>query len=625
MLLIGAQAALANLLLSGFDAGDGNLVVDNETTDWANVGIDCVSNPHVGCGLDKPTGATDDSFGQGTKEDDAVPTVVDGSIPNNKSDLLRFYVANNKENGKDFLYLAWERVQEPNGTTNMDFEFNQSATPSANGITPVRTAGDVLVKYDLSQGGTNPTLGYHKWITSGSAADCEASNKLPCWDKVHALSGFFEGAVNTAPVDDPINPGATRSLSARTFGEAAINLTDSGILPGGGTTCTGFGSAYLKSRSSDAFTSAVKDFIAPIPVNISNCGKILVKKITNPAGDAQSFSFTLTGGPDSLSQSFELKDAETHDSGQIKAGSGYVVAEPGETGWVNTSATCDDGSLVTNVDVSVGETVTCTFTNTKTPKLTIVKVTDPTTDTGKFNLSINGVQYATDVGNNGTTGAQDAIIGANTFGEAAGTGTLLSNYTSSVSGTGCGGSATAGTITLAAGDNKTCTITNTRKPTLTVTKVLVPSSDTGKFDLKIDGTTYKTDAGNGGSTGAQIVSIGSHAVSEGAGTGTALGDYTTVIGGDCAADGSVTLAAGDNKTCTITNTRRNFTVIVLVCEGSSLYSSSVTMNAVVTSSLGGSTTPTDAQLCALLGARYPGLLSGNQADIDIDIGLTELP
>ena len=35
-------------------------------------------------------------------------------------------MANEKVGTKQFLYLAWERVQEPNGTTNMDFEFNQS-------------------------------------------------------------------------------------------------------------------------------------------------------------------------------------------------------------------------------------------------------------------------------------------------------------------------------------------------------------------------------------------------------------------------------------------------------------------------------------------------------------------
>jgi hypothetical protein len=186
----------------------------------------------------------------------------------------------------------------------MDFEFNQKqCTPgtsdtdcSGNDLTPKRTAYDVLIKYDLAQGGTHPDLGYHYWVTQASAqADpdipntaagaCEASNSFPCWGKVISLSGFFEGSINdptnnptTGEVTDPINPDAPRTLSARTFGEAAINLTDSGILPGNGS-CEGFGSAYLKSRSSDSFTAALKDFIAPLPVNISNCGSInIVKK-----------------------------------------------------------------------------------------------------------------------------------------------------------------------------------------------------------------------------------------------------------------------------------------------------------------------------------------------------------
>ncbi len=152
--------------------------------------VDCVDNaenpgPQVderfGCGLDKPTGQTDDSFGQGTKEDTAVPTVVNGSIPNNKSDLTRLYVDN-------------ERVRRPGvplpgvgarpGAERHD-EHGLRVQPvdrdvEQHGITPVRTAGDVLIKYDLSQGGVNPVLGFHRWVTTGNPATvCEASNTRP--------------------------------------------------------------------------------------------------------------------------------------------------------------------------------------------------------------------------------------------------------------------------------------------------------------------------------------------------------------------------------------------------------------------------------------------------------------
>src|SRR5947199_6028731 len=143
VLTVGTITPVAGLALTGspFESADGSLVVNGGTgaQDWANA-------PALRVGIDLPTGQQDDSFGQGTKEDTAVPTVVDGSIPNNKSDLTRFYVSDENVGGSHFLYFAWERVQEPNGTTNMDFEFDQSKAVSSNGVTPVRTAGDVLIK-----------------------------------------------------------------------------------------------------------------------------------------------------------------------------------------------------------------------------------------------------------------------------------------------------------------------------------------------------------------------------------------------------------------------------------------------------------------------------------------------
>ncbi|HSM34935.1 MAG TPA: DUF11 domain-containing protein, partial [Longimicrobiales bacterium] len=262
---------------------DGNLSDDVATgIDWNGAGINCTTN--TGCRIDLPTGSNDDSFAGGVKEDTEAPGIVSGSIPNNKSDLLRFYITSRKQTVStaagdsihDFMYIAWERVQEPNGTTNMDIELNQSTVTSANGVTKVRTADDLLIKYDLAQGGITPTLGYHKWITAASAGGasaasvCEATNKFPCWGKVLTLSPpAVAGAVNSSSVVDSIAPDDPRTIDPFTFGEAGIDLQASGIFQAG--VCRNFGSAFLKSRSSDSFTSQVKDFIAPVPINISNC------------------------------------------------------------------------------------------------------------------------------------------------------------------------------------------------------------------------------------------------------------------------------------------------------------------------------------------------------------------
>ena len=62
------------------------------------------------------------------------------------------------------------------------------------------------------------------------------------------------------------------------------------------------------------------------------------------------------------------------------------------------------------------------------------------------------------------------------------------------------------------------------------------------------------------STGVQ------HTVSETGANGTLLSNYTAVIGGACDSNGNVTLQPGDNKTCTITNTK-NATLTVTVIGG----------------------------------------------------------
>jgi hypothetical protein len=72
------------------------------------------------------------------------------------------------------------------------------------------------------------------------------------------------------------------------------------------------------------------------------------------------------------------------------------------------------------------------------------------------------------------------------------------------------------------------------------------------FNLKIDGVVVRANV-NGGSSGPQPVSPGNHTVSQEGARGTPLSAFSTVIGGDCAADGTVNLALGDRKTCTITN------------------------------------------------------------------------
>ena len=285
--LVSAMPALAShpeVSLSGsnFEIDtDANLKVDDAgSLDWASV-----SEVRK---ADTASGQNDESFGQGTKEDTPVPSVVTGGIPPNKSDLKFFGIHQEGSGSSGFLNLFWSRVQDPSGTTNMDFEFNQSQTASANGVTPVRTANDLLIQYDLSNGGVNPTISISKWVTTGTKADCEASNTLPCWGHKTALATDAAGSINTSaiPAADSDGLGAQ---DPRTFGEAQLRL--SALFPPG--SCFSFGSAYLKSRSADTFTSALKDFVPPAPVNITNCGSVKINKTDDLGAPLAGAEFTL--------------------------------------------------------------------------------------------------------------------------------------------------------------------------------------------------------------------------------------------------------------------------------------------------------------------------------------------
>jgi hypothetical protein len=243
---------------------------------------------------DKASGSGDDAFGQGTAENDANPTIVNGSIPPNKSDLKTFGVNTEVASGK-FLQLFWTRVQNPSGTTNMDFELNKkfcdpTATPTNcanNGKnvvpeTPLRSTGDKLITYDLAKGGTVPVISIRTW--SGSA-----------WGTASVISGAGGtalGSVNTSTIASG-NSGGLGQLDPYTFGEASIDY--SALFPAG-TACGTFGSAYLKSRSSDSFSAELKDFIGPEHVQITNCSGISTTAVaTATLGDPISDTATLTG------------------------------------------------------------------------------------------------------------------------------------------------------------------------------------------------------------------------------------------------------------------------------------------------------------------------------------------
>jgi uncharacterized repeat protein (TIGR01451 family) len=304
-------ASGAGLSTSPFEGSDGNMIVDTSgNTDWctdfpAPTGICAAPIAGLRTLIDVPSGTSDNAFTGGSHEDDPNVTIAQGSVPPNKNDLTRAYVATQTFSGPEtFLYLAWERQPNPNGSANIDFELDQNPTagdftqPGA--LTINRTEGDILITYDFGGSGT-PDLGLLTWLTTGNGhtnGDCEASGaKLPCWGNRIDLNPNSnppaEAGVNAITIDEVFS-GA--QLSAGSFGEAKIDLS---AIPGLFTpdTCKSFGNMFVKSRSSGSSIDAeLKDFIAPQPIQVTNCPTPTINTTIKNAADASTVSGALPLG-----------------------------------------------------------------------------------------------------------------------------------------------------------------------------------------------------------------------------------------------------------------------------------------------------------------------------------------
>jgi hypothetical protein len=140
-------------------------------------------------------------------------------------------------------------------------------------------------------------------------------------------------------------------------------------------------------------------------------------------------------------------------------------------------STCGDQTVVNTASISPASAASGPSSDSATVtahvkcKLTVLKKLDPATDAGKFNLLIDGTVKAANVGDGGTTGAQQVALGSHTVSETAGDGTSLPEYVSKIN---CGNgdvNGTSTTVSFQSGDSdKSCTITNTKKGQVTVKK-----------------------------------------------------------------------------------------------------------------------------------------------------------
>lgn len=311
----------------------------------------------------------------------------------------------------------------------------------------------------------------------------------------------------------------------------------------------------------------------PLPCTYDpNTGSITVVKNTDLSeGDTVGFDFTGDLGAFTiLGNSTDSKLA-----GGLVAGT-YTITESAETGWSFGSASCIGASFnqTTNgVAVTLtqaGEDAVCTINNTRdTGSLTILKDTDDVSgDSVQFDFSGTGAIGTFDVLGNSTDSQVFSSLPTGSY-----TVTELDEADWTFGSVTCNEGAvwdntTDGVIVNLGKDNDvTCTFTNTKDlvddTTITINKVTnVESADT--FNFFLDDSTEASAALQGGqSSGAIVVTPGSHNIVEGVAAGWTLDQNSSscvneaqqVVGSFDGSPYYLTLAAGDDIVCTFTNTK----------------------------------------------------------------------
>ena len=274
-------------------------------------------------------------------------------------------------------------------------------------------------------------------------------------------------------------------------------------------------------------------------------GTIIIEKQTIPNSDSQVFDFDKNtfGGGDA-----DLSDGQQDTTNNLLPG-GYSITESPVTGWQNTSTVCTsskgDTETAGNLELDSGETITCVFTNTKLPKLTVTKT-----------VINHGLNYDTSHFAPYQVDTTPVTLGqANIFSIGPHTVTEVEdpNYNATFGGV-CDAS---GNVTLAAGDDLTCTITNEEVSTsLTFVKTVTNNNGGGAlptdWTLSASGpTNISGKSGDASITNANVNS-GVYTLSESGGPANYTAGSWSCIGGSLTGD-QLTLSSGQSATCTINN------------------------------------------------------------------------
>jgi uncharacterized repeat protein (TIGR01451 family) len=432
------------------------------------------------------------------------------------------------------------------GNTQDDKVFDWTSNLGVDGVVAKGgSGGSYFYRYDPPQELTSDT----SLTTPGSGAN-DISHISFCYDVVTRIL-----------VRKQTNPGGDQQSFAFTAGYGSFSLADGQSADSGNLQPGTYSVSETVPAGWDLASATCDDGSSPSSIDLGadetvTCtfvnakrGKVVVVKQTDPDGDQQSFSFDASYDGDG----FSLADGQQSDSGLLAPGT-YSVSENVPAGWALMSATCDDGSSPSSIDLGAGETVTCTFTNGRQGKVVVVKQTNPDGDqqTFSFSASYDGNGFSLADGQQDDSGL--LAPGTYSVSENVPAGWAQSSAT-------CNDGSSPSSIALGAGETVTCTFTNVKQGQVVVRKVMV--GGTGSFDFT--GTPSGTISQNGGTISA-TVAPGEHSSTESVPSGWDLTDVdcddSNSTGNLGQATASFVVAPGEVVTCTFTNTKQVGTIVV---------------------------------------------------------------
>ena len=309
------------------------------------------------------------------------------------------------------------------------------------------------------------------------------------------------------------------------------------------------GSTFTLNPGQNVICKIVNNDIAPkLTLN-----KIVSNTHGGQKGESDWTLYAKQGDVIALSGQGASGDVDVVSGNTFQAGT-YTLSETGPNGYTASNWSCAGGSLSgSNITLEVGQEAVCSITNSDNAAgLTVVK--NVVNDNGG-NVTIG--DFGIELNNNALTFGDGAISGSTTTYTSTPSVKSNTEYTLTEidhpgyeEGTWSCVDNNGGTVnhpvTLSEGQSVTCTITNNDiQPKITVTKIVEGGKKkVSDFNLYVGETEVIS--------GVQIgFNAGTYTVREDVDT-----DYNSVITGACDKNGSITLALGDTKECTITNTRK---------------------------------------------------------------------